>query len=227
MSLDTKIIIAIDGFAACGKSTLAKALAHELHYGYIDTGAMYRATTLFLMQNGINWEDKEAVAAALPDVHIRFRNSKKGNRTYLNDLDVEEQIRSMAISDLVSEVSTVSSVRRAMVKQQQAMGKAKGIVMDGRDIGTVVFPQAELKLFITAQPEVRVQRRLAELQNKGIAIDSKTVLENLQHRDHIDSTRADSPLRQADDAITIDNSNLSPTEQLERALHYAKLAINV
>jgi cytidylate kinase len=217
-----KIIIAVDGFAACGKSTLAKALAARLGYGYIDSGAMYRAATLFLMQKGIHYNDTAAVAAALPDLHIFFRNTKLGNRTFLNNIDVEEEVRSMSVSDIVSEVSAISSVRRAMVLQQQQMSKQKGVVMDGRDIGTVVFPKAELKIFMTADVSIRVQRRQAELAAKGIHLDAATVEKNLLHRDNIDSTRADSPLRKADDAITLDNSFLTPAEQMEMILALAR-----
>lgn len=217
-----KIIIAVDGFAACGKSTLAKALAERLGYGYIDSGAMYRAATLFLMQCGIDYNDTSAVAAALPDLHIFFKNTKQGNRTFLNNIDVEEEVRSMSVSDIVSEVSAISSVRRAMVLQQQQMSKQKGVVMDGRDIGTVVFPKAELKIFMTAEVSIRVQRRQAELAAKGIHLDAVAVEKNLLHRDNIDSTRADSPLRKANDAIMIDNSFLTPAEQMQMILALAR-----
>ena len=217
-----RIIIAVDGFAACGKSTLAKAVAARLGYGYIDSGAMYRAATLFLMQRGIEYTDLAGVAAALPDLHIFFRNTRLGNRTFLNNVDVEEAVRSMAVSDIVSEVSAISSVRRAMVLQQQQMSKQKGVVMDGRDIGTVVFPKAELKIFMTADVNVRVARRQAELAAKGIFLNAEVVQKNLLHRDNIDSTRADSPLRKADDAIIIDNSDLTPAQQMEQVLAYAR-----
>ena len=217
-----KIIIAVDGFAACGKSTLAKALAARLGYGYIDSGAMYRAATLFLMQNGIDYNDLERVQAALPKLNINFKNTKQGNRTFLNGVDVEEKVRSMSVSDIVSEVSAISAVRRAMVLQQQQMSKQKGVVMDGRDIGTVVFPKAELKIFMTADVSIRVQRRQAELAAKGIHLDAVAVEKNLLHRDNIDSTRADSPLRKANDAIMIDNSFLTPAEQMQMILALAR-----
>lgn len=212
-----KIIIAIDGYSSCGKSTLAKALASRLHYAYVDSGAMYRAVTLYFLRNSIDLEDNHQVLQALDNIHIHFERHPSGNRTFLNGEDVEEQIRVMEVSEWVSPVAAISAVRRAMVVQQQAMGKRKGIVMDGRDIGTVVFPQAELKLFITAETEERVRRRYLELTAKGIAISMDAVRNNLIERDHIDSTRADSPLRQAEDAIVIDNTHLTPEAQLEKA----------
>lgn len=221
--MDNKIVIAIDGYAACGKSTLAKDLAKALNYAYVDSGAMYRAVTLYFLEKGITIEDKEAIELALSNIQIHFENIEGKNHTFLNNKDVEEEIRTMRISNFVSPVSTVSSVRRAMVKQQQAMGKAKGVVMDGRDIGTVVFKYAELKLFVTASPKVRTERRLAELEAKGVSdLSFEDVQKNLLDRDRIDSTRKDSPLCQAADAIVIDNSTLSPQEQLARALKLAK-----
>ncbi len=213
-----KIIVAIDGYSSCGKSTLAKALAKLLGYTYLDSGAMYRAATLFFLRNGTDIQDEAAVVKALEGIHIRFILNPNGNRTILNEEDVENEIRSMEVSRMVSEVSAISPVRRAMVRQQQAMGKAKGIVMDGRDIGTVVFPDAELKIFLTARQDVRVQRRFQELRAKGIEISLEEVEENLVHRDLIDSTREDSPLTQATDAIVLDNSDLTPDEQLRHAL---------
>lgn len=217
-----KIIIAIDGFSSCGKSTLAKAVAKALDYGYVDSGAMYRAVTLYLIQNDIDHADLPVVKAALDAIHIRFVASPDGNRTYLNGKDVEEEIRSMQVSALVSPVSAIPVVRRAMVKQQQAMGKEKGIVMDGRDIGTVVFPEAELKIFVTADVEVRAKRRFQELKEKGLSVDLEEVRQNLALRDHIDSTRDDSPLKQAEDALVLDNTSLNPDEQLQVVLDWAK-----
>ena len=217
-----KIIIAIDGFSSCGKSTLAKAVAKALNYGYVDSGAMYRAVTLYLIQNDIDHADLPVVEAALDAIHIRFVASPGGNRTYLNGKDVEEEIRSMKVSALVSPVSAIPVVRRAMVKQQQAMGKEKGIVMDGRDIGTVVFPEAELKIFVTADVEVRAKRRFQELKEKGLSVDLQEVRQNLALRDHIDSTRDDSPLKQAEDALVLDNTSLNPDEQLQVVLDWAK-----
>jgi cytidylate kinase len=212
------IIIAIDGYSSCGKSTLAKALAQKLGYGYIDTGAMYRAVTLYFLRHHINLQDTEAIEQALRNIQIRFAATPEGNATFLNGENVETEIRQMPVSQKVSEVAAISAVRRVMVQQQQEMGKEKGIVMDGRDIGTVVFPDAELKLFVTADPMVRAQRRYDELIAKGQSVDFETIKQNLQERDRIDSTRADSPLRQAEDAIVIDNTNLTREEQLERAV---------
>jgi len=213
----TKIIIAIDGYSSCGKSTTAKAVAARLGYAYVDTGAMYRAVSLYFHHHFITLTNDREVAEALEAVHITFEyNSKLGrNETYLNGLCVEEEIRKMYISERVSEVSALVAVRRAMVAQQQRMGRHRGLVMDGRDIGTVVFPDAELKIFMTADPLVRAQRRQAELLEKGELIDLETVLENLQHRDFLDTTRTEGPLREADDAILLDNTFLSPDEQLD------------
>jgi cytidylate kinase len=215
------IIIAIDGHSSCGKSTLARAMAARLGYGYVDTGAMYRAAALYFMRNGIALDDEARIQQALGAMHIHFEHKETGNRTFLNGEDVEDVIRSMEVSRLVSPVAAISSVRSHMVRLQQRMGENKGVVMDGRDIGTVVFPKAELKIFLTADTETRVQRRLLELQAKGGDLNAEQVRQNLLERDHIDSTREDSPLRQADDAIVIDNTNLSPEEQLELALRFA------
>ena len=221
-----KIIIAIDGHSSCGKSTLAKALARALNYAYIDTGAMYRATTLYFLRNKVDINDLDAVAKALNELNIHFEVTTDGNQTFLNGENVEEEIRSMYVSESVSPVAAISIVRRAMVKQQQEMGNAKAVVLDGRDIGTVVFPEAELKIFLTAAPKIRAQRRFDELKAKGQDPDFEAVLNNLQSRDHIDSTRADSPLRQAEDAIVIDNSELSQQDQLEVALRLVEKALD-
>ena len=223
--MEKKITIAVDGFASCGKSTLAKGIAKVLDYAYIDTGAMYRAVTLYCIENEVNTEDNDAVQSALNNLDIRFKTIDGKNTTFLNGKNVEEDIRKMYVSKFVSEVAAVSSVRRAMVREQQEMGKEKGVILDGRDIGTVVFPDAELKLFMTASIEVRTQRRLLELQSKGQTVSLEEITENLQHRDRIDSTRADSPLKQANDAIVIDNSNLSENEQLAMCLVLAKCRI--
>jgi cytidylate kinase len=221
--LKKKITIAIDGFSSCGKSTLAKALAKKLHYIYADSGAMYRAVTLFFLQNRIDIYDKIQVIAALSDVHIHFENDTAGQRhTFLNRKDVEDEIRKMYISEFVSKVAAIPEVRRAMVKQQQEMGKRKGIVMDGRDIGTVVFKDAELKLFLTADPDIRTQRRVSELARKGEITSAEAVKRNLMERDHIDSTREDSPLRKAADAIEVDNSTMTEVEQVEIVLTMVK-----
>ena len=216
-----KITIAVDGYSSCGKSTLAKDLASRLAYTYIDSGAMYRAVTLYFLRHHIHLDDEEQVRQALDDISIRFGPQ---NHTLLNNEDVEGEIRKMEVSNFVSQVSAIPAVRRAMVKLQQAMGKEKAIVMDGRDIGTVVFPDAELKVFLTAEPEVRAQRRYLELKSKGTESSLEEVRQNLSLRDHIDSTREDSPLRQAADAQVIDNTHLNRAEQLEYALKLAHLA---
>ncbi len=221
-----RIIIAIDGFSACGKSTLAKALSHELHYAYVDTGAMYRAVTLYFLEQNINIEQPEAVADALQHLEIHFERKADGNHVFLNGKDVEDDIRTMRVSAFVSPVAAISAVRRAMVKQQQKMGQRKGLIMDGRDIGTVVFPNAELKIFLTAAPDVRAQRRFDELQQKGQIVDIETIKANLIERDRIDSSRSDSPLRQADDAILIDNTELNITQQLQQVSQLVHQTLN-
>jgi len=217
-----KIIIAIDGYSSCGKSTLAKGLAKALHYAYLDSGAMYRAMTLYFLDKGIDYNDPEQVENTLRNTEIHFERIEGQNRTFLNGRDVEHDIREMRVNDHVSPVSAISAVRRAMVRQQQAMGKRRGIVADGRDIGTVVFPDAEIKIFLTADPDVRTSRRHLELASKGIDAEWEDIRQNLLERDRIDSTRADSPLRQAEDAIVIDNTLLSEEQQLEKALSLAK-----
>ena len=214
-----KITIAVDGFAACGKSTLAKGLAKELGYVYVDSGAMYRAVTLYILDNNIDINNEEDIQNALKNIQIGFKNIDGNNHTFLNGKDVEKEIREMRVSNFVSPVSAISSVRRFLVHRQKEMGKQKGIVMDGRDIGTVVFPDAELKMFMTASIEVRTERRVLELREKGITdLNYREIEYNLLERDRIDSTRLDSPLTKADDAIEIDNSNLSVEDQLDLAL---------
>lgn len=215
-----KITIAIDGFSSCGKSTMAKDLAREVGYIYIDSGAMYRAVTLYSIENGIfngNVIDTEKLKEAIRDIRITFRpNSETGRPdTYLNGVNVENKIRTMGVSSKVSPISALDFVREAMVAQQQAMGKEKGIVMDGRDIGTTVFPDAELKIFVTATPEIRAQRRFDELKAKGQEGSFEEILENVKQRDYIDQHREVSPLRKADDALLLDNSNLSIEQQKE------------
>ncbi len=217
-----RIIIAIDGHSACGKSTLAKGLAKSLHYAYLDSGAMYRAVTLYFIDNQIDYNAPAAVEEALQHIEIHFERIDGQNRTFLNGRDVERDIREMRVSEHVSPVSAISAVRRAMVQQQQAMGKRRGIVADGRDIGTVVFPDAELKIFLMADADVRTSRRHLELAAKGIDADWNEIQQNLLERDRIDSSRADSPLRKADDAVVIDNTLLSEEQQLEKALTLAK-----
>ena len=214
-----KIIIAIDGFSSCGKSTMAKDLAHELGYIYVDTGAMYRCVALYALQHKLFLKDGEInipeLEAAMPNINISFKLNKETARpdTYLNNENVENKIRTMEVSSYVSSIAAIPFVREALVAQQQKMGKDKGIVMDGRDIGTVVFPNAELKIFVTASPEVRAQRRYDELMEKGMEADYNEILENVKQRDYIDSHRDVSPLRKADDAIELDNSNISIEEQ--------------
>lgn len=213
-----KIIIAIDGYSSTGKSTMAKTLARAIGYAYIDTGAMYRAVTLYALEHGLfdgDAVDEVALEAALPQVHITFKAGADGrNETYLNERNVEKEIRSMRVSDKVSIIAAIGFVRRDMVRQQQAMGVEKGIVMDGRDIGTVVFPQAELKIFVTASAQVRAQRRYDELQAKGdTTVTLAQVLHNVTERDRIDTTRDESPLKRADDALELDNSHMTIAEQ--------------
>ncbi len=218
-----KIIIAIDGHSSCGKSTLAKDLAKHLNYTYVDTGAMYRSVALLAVRNGLirgsQVSDISQLKALLENVSITFGRNKEGEIfTLLNGENVETEIRSMLISDIVSHISSFDLVRKKLVSIQQALGKDKGLVMDGRDIGTVVFPQAELKIFLTATAEVRAQRRYKELIEKGENIDFESVLDNIVSRDQMDETRAISPLRKAKDAITLDNSKMSREEQLKYVL---------
>ena len=214
----SKIIIAIDGHSSCGKSTMAKDLAKKIGYRYIDTGAMYRAVALFCIKNDLFEGEKLDISKlekAICKIKIDFQfNPDTGKSdTFLNGQNVEKEIRTMEVADKVSIVSTIGFIRRAMVAKQQEMGKEKGIVMDGRDIGTVVFPNAELKIFVTARPEVRAQRRLDELKSKGEIVSFEEVLKNVEKRDLIDSTRAESPLKQADDALILDNSDITIEEQ--------------
>lgn len=218
-----KITIAIDGYSSCGKSTLAKALAKTLHYVFVDSGAMYRGVCLYALQNNLIQNgivDKETLIAHLENVRLAFhKNTETGEQSLLlNGEDVSAQIRSLEVSQSVSQVATIREVRRKLVHQQQIMGKKGGIVMDGRDIGTVVFPEAELKLFLTASIDVRTQRRFDEMIAKGQQVDLEAIRKNLIERDYIDSTREESPLRQAIDAIVIDNSLLTQQEQLKMAL---------
>src|SRR3712207_3145604 len=214
-----KITIAIDGFSSCGKSTMAKDLAREVGYIYVDTGAMYRSVTLYALRNGLfNADgsiDEAELQQRMADIHISFERNEATGRpdTYLNGELVEQEIRSLEVSNHVSPIATLAFVRKALVEQQQRMGLEKGIVMDGRDIGTVVFPHAELKIFVTASAEVRAQRRYDELQAKGMPADYADILKNVQERDYIDSHREVSPLRKADDAIELDNSHMTIAEQ--------------
>lgn len=214
-----KITIAIDGYSSCGKSTMAKDLAREIGYIYVDTGAMYRSVTLFAMRNNLFNEDgsikTDELNSRMNEINISFKlNSETGRPdTYLNGELVEKEIRSMDVSERVSKIAALPFVREALVAQQQAMGKEKGIIMDGRDIGTVVFPDAELKIFVTASAEVRAQRRYDELKAKGMPADFDDILKNVKERDYIDSHRETSPLRKADDALELDNSQMTIEEQ--------------
>ena len=226
-----KITIAIDGYSSTGKSTLAKQLAKELAYVYVDSGAMYRAITFFAMQNGyINSDsfDKQTLINSLPSIKLHFEfNAELGfAEMFLNGTNIEKEIRTLNVSTFVSKIAEVSEVRAKLVEQQQEMGKGKGIVMDGRDIGTVVFPNAELKIFMTASPETRAQRRFDELQSKGDSVTYEDVLKNVQERDYIDTHRTDSPLVIADNAIEIDNSYLTREEQFTAVLELANEVIN-
>jgi len=217
-------IVTIDGWLACGKSTLARQLAKELGYVYIDSGAMYRAITLYFLRNHIDWTDNKEVEDALNNIHIDFHFNEKSQHSeiFLNDENIEYLIRDLVIADKVSDVAAIKDVRTFAVAQQQKMGKKKGIVMDGRDIGTTVFPDAEVKFFMTADSAVRVERRFKDLYEKNPNISIEEVKANLEMRDYIDSNREVSPLRKADDAITLDNTNLSMYEQLEFALGLVK-----
>jgi len=224
-----KIIITLDGYSSCGKSTLAKQLAAELDYVYIDSGAMYRAITLYFIQNRIDWNNPEEVAQALKNIQLEFvYNPLTGlSEMNLNGENVEQLIREMLVAEKVSEVAAVGAVREFAVAQQQEMGKQKGIVMDGRDIGTTVFPHAELKIFMTAEAAIRVERRFKELYAKNKSITLHEVKENLELRDYIDTNREISPLRKAEDAIILDNSQLSPNEQLKLVLQWVDDAVMV
>jgi cytidylate kinase len=218
--MNKKIIIAIDGHSSTGKSTVAKAIARRLNYIYVDTGAMYRAVTLFCVQNGLidsSGKISDRLKSALTDIKIEFRRSDNAETadTYLNNVNVEKEIRSIETANHVSAVSAIPEVRELLVRQQQLMGQAKGIVMDGRDIGTVVFPDAELKVFMTASPEIRAMRRFSELKAKGENVSLEEVRKNIEERDFKDTHREISPLKQAEDAAVLDNSNMTQEEQLE------------
>ena len=219
-----KIIITIDGWSACGKSTLAKQLAKKLGYLYIDSGAMYRAVTLYFLRNHIDWTEPKEVKEALKNITIEFNFNEKASQSeiYLNGENIEYVIRDLVIAEKVSDVAAIKEVRKFAVAQQQKLGEKKGIVMDGRDIGTTVFPKAELKIFMVADGEVRVQRRFKELYEKNPNITMAEISKNLEMRDYIDSHRDVSPLRKADDAIELDNTDLSEKEQLDFALSLAK-----
>ena len=218
--MNTNIVVAIDGYSSCGKSTLAKALAKKLHFIYVDSGAMYRAVTLYFLRNKIDLHKQEQIAEALKNIHLNFHSRDYQTHITLNDEEVSDEIRLMPVSESVSAVAALHEVRVEMVKQQQRMGKSKNIVMDGRDIGTIVFPEAQVKLFMTADPKIRAERRYKELLPNNPNITLEEVFENLAHRDYQDTTREESPLIRADDAIVLDNTNLSPEEQLNFALEF-------
>jgi cytidylate kinase len=213
------LVVAIDGYSSCGKSTLAKALAKKLGFIYIDSGAMYRAVTLYFLRNHIDINDARSVKEALDHIELNFHSRDYESHITLNGEEVSEEIRQMPVSENVSEVSANKQVRHEMVKQQQRMGKSKNIVMDGRDIGTTVFEDAQVKLFMTADPKIRAERRFKELRSKGDEVTTlEEVFENIAHRDYADTTRLESPLTRAEDAIVLDNTDLTPAEQLEFAL---------
>lgn len=216
MKLNQKIIIAIDGFSSCGKSSFAKLIAKELNYLFIDTGAMYRAVSLYAIEQGaVNGElNHEKLISGLKDIKIHFKRQKDKVCTFLNNRNVEDEIRGVEVSNFVSEVSKIREVREYLVNQQQEMGKQKGIVMDGRDIGTVVFPKAELKIYMTATSDVRAKRRYDELTEKGLIISLEEIKKNIEDRDHNDQNRSESPLKQADDAYVLDNSFMTFEEQM-------------
>ncbi|WP_310391975.1 (d)CMP kinase [Hymenobacter sp.] len=222
-----QLVIAIDGYSSCGKSTTAKAVAAALHYAYVDTGAMYRAVTLYLLEHQIPFEDLDRVEEALHALHISFRRNRRTgrNEVFLDHVNREDDIRQMVISNSVSEVSVIPLVRHAMVAQQQRMGRRRGVVMDGRDIGTTVFPDAEVKVFMTADVVVRAQRREAELAEKGEIVPLDAIIENLRKRDHLDSTRAESPLRRAADAVLLDTTHLVIDEQVDFVLERVSAAL--
>jgi cytidylate kinase len=213
-----QIIVAIDGYSSCGKSTLAKALAKKLHFIYVDSGAMYRAVALYFLRNHVDLHDHKQIAEALKNIHLNFHSRDYETHITLNREEVSNEIRQMPVSESVSTVSAIREVRKEMVKQQQRMGRSKNIVMDGRDIGTAVFPDATVKIFMTADPKIRAERRYKELLPKNPDITLEEVFENLAHRDYQDTTRSESPLRRAEDAIILDNTDLTPDEQLLFAL---------
>ena len=222
-----QLVIAIDGYSSCGKSTTAKAVAAALHYAYVDTGAMYRAVTLHLLEHQIPFDDLGRVEAALGELTISFRRNRRTarNEVFLNGVNREDDIRQMVVSNSVSEVSVIVMVRHALVAQQQRMGRKRGVVMDGRDIGTTVFPDAEVKIFMTAEIVLRARRRQDELAEKGEAVPLEAIVENLRKRDHLDSTRAESPLRRAADAVLLDTTHLVIEEQVDFVLERVSAAL--
>ena len=220
--MSKNVVVAIDGYSSCGKSTLAKALAKKLHFIYVDSGAMYRAVTLYFINQGIKLDDESAIERALQDIHLNFHSRDYQTHITLNEEEVSEEIRKMHVSEIVSEVSALRSVRKEMVKQQQRMGELKNMVMDGRDIGTTVFPFADVKIFMTADPKIRAERRYKESKEKGEFISLEEIFDNIAHRDFLDTTRRESPLMRAKDAIVLDNTTLNEKQQLEFALDRVK-----
>jgi cytidylate kinase len=222
-----QLVIAIDGYSSCGKSTTAKAVAALLHYAYVDTGAMYRGVTLYLLEHQIAFDDLPGIEQALQEISISFcRHRRTGrNELFLNGANREDDIRQMAISNSVSEVSVIPMVRHAMVAQQQRMGRKRGVVMDGRDIGTTVFPDAEVKIFMTAEIMLRARRRQDELAEKGGIVPLEDIVENLSKRDYLDSTRAESPLRRAADAVLLDTTHITINEQVDFVLDRVSAAL--
>ena len=222
-----QLVIAIDGYSSCGKSTTAKAVANLLHYAYVDTGAMYRGVTLNLLESHIAFDDLPGIEQALHGISISFRRNRRTGRNelFLNGANREDDIRQMRISNLVSEVSVIPMVRHALVAQQQRMGRKRGVVMDGRDIGTTVFPDAEVKIFMTAEVELRACRRQDELAAKGEIVPLGDIIENLRKRDHLDSTRAESPLRRAPDAVLLDTTHITISEQVDFVLDRVSSAL--
>ena len=220
--MSKNIVVAIDGYSSCGKSTLAKALAKKLHFIYVDSGAMYRAVTLYFINQGIKLDDESALERALQNIHLNFHSRDYQTHITLNEEEVSEEIRKMHVSEIVSEVSALRSVRKEMVKQQQRMGELKNMVMDGRDIGTTVFPFADVKIFMTADPKIRAERRYKESKEKGELISLEEIFDNIAHRDFLDTTRRESPLMRAKDAIVLDNTTLNEKQQLEFALDRVK-----
>ena len=216
--MSKNIVVAIDGYSSCGKSTLAKALAKKLHFVYVDSGAMYRAVTLYFLRNKTDFNNHDLIIDALQHIDLNFHSRDYQSHILLNGEEVSEEIRKMPVSENVSRVSAIREVRQAMVKHQQKMGKSKNMVMDGRDIGTVVFHHAQIKLFMTADPKIRAERRFKELASKGETVSLEEIFENIAHRDFQDTTREESPLMRADDAIILDNTMLTEEEQLQFAL---------
>jgi cytidylate kinase len=216
--MNKNIVVAIDGYSSCGKSTLAKALAKKLHFIYVDSGAMYRAVTLYFLRNETDLTNHDLIIEALEHIDLNFHSRDYQSHILLNGEEVSEEIRQMPVSENVSKIAAIKEVRHQMVKKQQKMGKSKNMVMDGRDIGTTVFPYAEVKLFMTADPKIRAERRHKEMEAKGDNVTLEEIFENIAHRDFLDTTRKESPLVRADDAIILDNTNLTEEEQLNFAI---------